>query len=295
MKLCAPAKINWTLEVLGRRPDGYHEVRTVLQTIDLCDAVAVEPADDLELVVEGDAGPLAGEEPASNLAFRMAQRLRHRTGVRRGARITLVKHIPVAAGLGGGSSDAAAVLRGLNALWGLNWQHDALAELAGTVGSDVPFFLVGGAALAMGRGDRVKPLGDGPRQRLIIAWLGAPSPADKTARMYRALTEGAFSDGSHTGRLAAKLWRNEPVADDDVVNAFETVMAAEQPETSRMFGELRARGLRPHLCGAGPSLFLLVGDAENPAGVASVLQRGRWRWSEAHTMGAAGTLAAEDG
>src|SRR5207249_4390888 len=124
LRIIAPAKINWTLEVLRVRPDGYHELRSVLQTIDLHDVVTLSDAPEIELVVSGEAGPLADNAPETNLAYRAAVVLRARANVKRGVRIGLVKHIPVAAGLGGGSSDAAAVLRGLNVLWSLH-EHDA--------------------------------------------------------------------------------------------------------------------------------------------------------------------------
>src|SRR3989454_549926 len=152
--LNAAAKINLALEVLGKRDDGYHEVATVMQAVDLSDRLVIEDAEGLELRVSAPDLPSDGR----NLVVRAAHALREATAVSRGARITLDKRIPVAAGLGGGSADAAAALVGLSRLWGLRWPAARLAELAVTLGTDVPFFLRGGAALGTGRGERIEPV-----------------------------------------------------------------------------------------------------------------------------------------
>ena len=138
LRLRAPAKLNWTLEVLGDRPDGYHEVRTVLQTVALSDWVTLTPAAGLSLRLQGEAGPLTGEPLDANLAYRAAVLLREEAGSRDGARIELEKGVPVAAGLGGGSSDAAAVLRGLRRLWDLSLSDAELATLGARLGADAP-------------------------------------------------------------------------------------------------------------------------------------------------------------
>src|SRR4029453_2936723 len=150
--LNAAAKINLMLEVLGRRNDGYHEIVTVMQTVDLSDRLVVEDADVLELRTTASDVPTDG----TNLALRPAAAVGHGAGLSRGARTTVEKRIPVAAGLGGGSADAAAVLVGLNRLWGLRLSSARLAEVAVTLGMDVPFFLHGGAALGTGRGERLE-------------------------------------------------------------------------------------------------------------------------------------------
>ena len=182
-RLSAPAKVNLTFEALGRRADGYHEVRTVLHAISLADEVAFAPADELRLVVEPPVGAEAADARAlspvvsaptgdDNLVLRAARLLRREAGVTAGAAIRLRKRIPVAAGLGGGSSDAAATLRGLRRLWGLDLDADALRELAAQLGSDVPFFVTGGAALGEGRGERLTPLP--PAQGRVVVM--APPP-----------------------------------------------------------------------------------------------------------------------
>jgi 4-diphosphocytidyl-2-C-methyl-D-erythritol kinase len=158
----AHAKINLTLDVLGRRPDGYHELRSVMQTVSLADELTVEAAPHLSLEVDRDGSSPPGHagvpEGRANLVWRAAEELRRRRGYQGGARLRLCKRIPAAAGLGGGSSDAAATLLSLNALWGLRCSRADLVEVAAALGSDVPFFLWGGTALVSVRGERVQPL-----------------------------------------------------------------------------------------------------------------------------------------
>ena len=263
LQLTAPAKINWTLEVLGKRPDGYHEIRSVMQTISLADTLTLQPADELALTVQDDRGFL-DILPEENLAFRAAELLRQRTGCSKCAHVTLTKGIRVAAGLGGGSSDAAAVLRGLRRLWQLDLSDDELVTIASELGSDVPFFLRGGTALASGRGVQIEPLPDVPQQRLVVAWPERAAPADKTARMYAALRPEHYTEGSRTERLAERVLRGEPVRHEKLFNVFETVLPEVDPEAAELFERAAALGLGPHLCGSGPAFFFLVA-ADRPS------------------------------
>ncbi|MBI2461374.1 MAG: 4-(cytidine 5'-diphospho)-2-C-methyl-D-erythritol kinase [Candidatus Rokubacteria bacterium] len=177
--LRASAKVNLALEVLGRRPDGYHEIATVLQAIDLSDRLVLEDADGgIELRCDTPAIPTDRQ----NLAWRAADLLRRAAGVARGVRIRLWKRIPVAAGLGGGSSDGAAVLYGCNRLWRLGWDTARLATLATELGMDVPFFLRGGRALATGRGEILRPLPPAPGLTLVIVNPGVPLPTRERPR-----------------------------------------------------------------------------------------------------------------
>ena len=151
----SPAKLHLFLEVLGKRPDGYHEVRTVMQTVDLADELELEEATAISLTVE----PPGAAPTEDNLVLRAARLLQQAAGSSGGASITLRKGIPIAAGLGGGSSDAAVTLLALSSLWGIGMSPDELMELGATLGSDVPFFLQGnGCTLATGRGERIVPL-----------------------------------------------------------------------------------------------------------------------------------------
>src|SRR3989304_2871845 len=182
--LSAAAKVNLALEVLGKRPDGYHELATVMQAVDLSDRLGLRDADDLELVSRAPGVPT----DAPNVAGGAAVALREAARLGRGVRITLDKRIPVAAGLGGGSTDAAAVLVGLNRLWRLRWPVARLGEVAIRLGMDVPFFLRGGAALATGRGETLDPLPGGGLALVLVnpgiaastagGDAGGPPPAD---------------------------------------------------------------------------------------------------------------------
>ena len=257
MRLYAPAKINWTLEVLGRREDGYHEVRTVMQTLDLCDTVDTVLSREFKLEVEGPHEP-----SEDDLVLRAAAFLGEGGG--RGARIRVGKRIPVAAGLGGGSSDAAAALRGLNELWELGRSEARLAEIGARLGSDVAFFLHGGTALAEGRGERVTPLPDPPPTWLVL--LAPPfTLPEKTTRMYAALTPADFSDGSRTDALVGRIREGRAVDGGGLRNVFERA-AYEAFEGLHAYRDalLAAGARRVHLAGSGPALFAL-GPGEEEA------------------------------
>ena len=186
LTLRASAKINLDLRIGARRPDGYHDLSTVFQTLDLHDT----------LIVESRRGPFALDgDPSlmpldsSNLAWRAAAALWQaagKSGTARGARIRIVKRIPAQAGLGGGSSDAAAALVGLNQLWRLRLPLGDLTILAAMLGSDVPFFLVGGTAHGQGRGEQVQPLANLPRRHIVLV---LPDFGVSTADAYRWLAE----------------------------------------------------------------------------------------------------------
>lgn len=259
LRVIAPAKVNWTLEVLRARPDGYHEVRSVLQTIDLHDVVTLLPGAEIELQIAGpEAGALAGAPQESNLAVRAAVALIRRAGAKRGVRILLEKNIPVAAGLGGGSSDAAAVLRGLNRLWDLQLPPENLAELAGEVGSDPPFFCVGGTALVAGRGERVEPLPDAVSPPILLATPPRDERGEKTAAMFGALLPAMFTAGDATIGVRETVDARRPIVSEELYNVFERVTAELQPATAMAMEALRLQGHTAHLCGAGPSFFLLL-------------------------------------
>ena len=153
----ARAKINWTLDVVGTLPNGYHDLDMLMQSVTLCDRMLIEDAQERTLSVHTDRG---GYVPAdgTNLVLRAAKALGDATGCDRGARIRLRKYIPVAAGMGGGSSDAAAALVALNRLWGLDLTEDELERIALTVGADVPFCVRGGVVRAQGVGERLTRL-----------------------------------------------------------------------------------------------------------------------------------------
>lgn len=246
--LLAPAKLNLTLDVLRRRPDGFHELRTILQTVSLADELSLEASDEVRVSCSDPA--LAGP---SNLVGRAAALLRDRAGVQAGAAIHLEKRIPTAAGLGGGSSDAAATLLGLNRLWRLDWPRERLLPIAALLGSDVPFFLWGGTALAEGRGERITTLPP-LRGMWFVLIPRAEAAPDKTRRVFAALSVSEPSGGVATDRVLSQLraGRVDPAG-------FSNDLAAPArrlfPDVERAFAALAAAGAQPHLSGAGPSVF----------------------------------------
>ena len=169
MTVKAHAKINWTLEVLGVRPDGYHELRSVVLPVALHDIVTLEESVGITCSAEGVDVP-----QEKNLAFRAALALKNATGCKSGVRIAIEKHIPSGAGLGGGSSDAAAVLNALNVMWGFNLPCERLCEIAAEIGSDIPALVMGGPVLMEGRGEIVRRIDDAVLKELDISDLPAP-------------------------------------------------------------------------------------------------------------------------
>ncbi len=249
----APAKINLTLEVLGKRDDGYHEIRSVMQAIDLHDEITLESPADSELRVSGTGVP-----PDDDLVLRAARALD-----RRGAHIRVRKRIPAGAGLGGGSSDAAATLRGLSCLKDLGRPVEDLADVGAGLGSDVPFFLYGGTAMVEGRGDQVTPLPDAPATWLVI--LVPPASIEgKTRRMYGALHAEHWSSGSRATALAGRLRAGGTIEEGMLYNCFEAVALEVFPGLRKYQEWMMDAGARSvHLCGAGPALFALAsGESE---------------------------------
>jgi len=258
LRLRAPAKINLTLEVLGKRPDGYHEIRSIIQAIALYDTLSIELASGLEV----EPQTVAGEE---NIVTKAARLLRDATGTRLGARLHLKKKIPVRMGLGGGSSDAAATLIGLNHLWGLGLSREQLLPVARDLGSDVPFFLYGGTALVEGKGESVTPLPGPPRQRVVLLCPALPTPDGKTRRLYQALSRESFTRGQHTLKARKALLERDGV---EPFNAFETVAFSFFPGLEEQRRRFLASGATAvHLTGSGPALFTLTRDGDLARGI----------------------------
>ena len=249
----AYAKINLGLEIIGPRGDGYHELVTVLQTVSLFDEIAVAPGDALTLRC-GHKG-MTGER---NLVWKAADLLQKESGTEQGATIDLIKTIPIAAGLGGGSSDAAAALRSLNDLWELDLDMARLTELASQLGSDVPFFLQGGTQIGTGRGELLEPLPTPEGQWLVIVSPDIRVPG-KTPALYDRFGPDDFTDGSMTAKLTEALRSGDVIPEECMVNAFERVADDAFPGLDRHRDVmLKAGAGRVHLSGSGPSLFSLV-------------------------------------
>ncbi|MCJ7808514.1 MAG: 4-(cytidine 5'-diphospho)-2-C-methyl-D-erythritol kinase [Dehalococcoidia bacterium] len=281
----AYAKVNLTLEVLGKRADGYHEVATVFQEIELKDTLSFEKhrgiiinCDYPDLVypilsakykknrpfpepVESNGATEKKYKKSPNLVLEAAKLLQKVTGSRKGAAISIKKGIPIAAGLGGGASDAAATLRALNDLWELELPLDQLLQLASRLGSDIPFFLYGGTTLGEGRGERVSPLPAFPPSWVVLFRPPVAIPLNKTEYLYTSLNPSCFNEGQFTSRMVAFLHQGDEPPLSSLYNAFEmiafTVYAGLQ-EHWRQFSALGADNI--HLSGSGPTLFTIVRD-----------------------------------
>ena len=270
MEVLAYAKLNLTLEVLGRRDDGYHEVKSILQTIDLADHLEISLANDLR--VECDQPSLNGE---ANLVWQAAVGLARRAKIEPQAQIYIRKRVPIGMGLGGGSSNAAAVLLALNRLWDLHLAQEDLAQVAAELGSDVPFFLLGGTALAQGRGEQVAPLPPLPSLPVTLVCPDISVP-NKTARMYSHLTPTSYSDGGVTRRMVEIIVGGQFVG-ESVPGLIHNLFDEVAPQVFMDFGWLQQQVTTLatggfHLSGAGPALFALPSSENECQMVAQALQ-----------------------
>ena len=281
------AKINWLLRVLGRRPDGYHEIVTVFQSIDVADKLTFSThADDgrITLTYDGAANIPLDE---TNLVVRAANALRQRYGVRRGAAIHLSKQIPAGGGLGGGSSNAAVTLLGLARLWRVPARPAELCEIGAGLGADVPFFLTGGTALGTGLGTDLAVLDDLPEQFLIVV---TPGVGVATATAYRDLhaPDLTNADTAHiftVSREAHALAESFPSA---LANDFESVVLKQEPEIARVKDALQLSGARAAmLSGSGSSVFGIFADAPTQARAVAWLTENKghdWRIFPCRTL-----------
>ena len=237
MRLEAHAKINWTLEVLGLRADGYHELKSVVLPIGLHDVVEISEASDL------DASLFPYGE--KDLAYRAAKKLREKTGCEKGAAIKIEKRIPAGGGLGGGSADAAAVLTGLNEFWSLALTEEQLLEIAAEVGSDVPALLLGGPVMMEGRGERVRRL---TAEELVTYRVPDPKAVEVMTPPIFSSTPAVYREFRDSDR---GLGRND----------LEPAALRLYPEISAALETLRKRGLKDvALSGSGSSVYGIAAE-----------------------------------
>ncbi len=267
LTVCAPAKVNLVLEVLGRLGD-YHRISSIVQSIDLSDVLTFEP--DADIRFECDEPGLEHD----NLVTRAAEAIRASTGCGLGARIELRKRIPWGVGSGGGSSDAAATLRGLNELWRLGLSTGELLDLGAQLGSDVPFFIHGGTALVEGMGEVVTPLPLLPSTYFVLLIPRLPKMTGKTGQMYARLSNTHFTDGGFVQKAVAALTRGEAVDHAGMFNAFEQVAFDLLPELGE-YRRILEQGGAPavHLAGSGPCLFASYSERERAVELLSHLRK----------------------
>lgn len=257
--LASFAKVNIGLEVLRRASDGYHAIKTILQTIDLEDKITFSLDTDLILDESGFAN--FGEE---NLVFKTARLLQKTTNCKQGARIQLKKNIPVSAGLGGGSSNAATTLMGLNRLWGLQLNQAALHKIAVTLGSDVPFFLYGGTALAEGRGESITPIPSIRSRQLLLVCPKNTIPS-KTKTLFLSLQQRHFSSGHRIAKLATKLASGEQDI-GSLYNTFNNLALEIFPGQQEVINAFKKSGAENiSLSGTGPSIFTITNNNTSTA------------------------------
>ena len=272
LEIVTSAKVNLALDVLGKRSDGYHEIATVMQAVDLFDRLALESA--LEISLEVDGAALPTDE--GNLIVRAALSLRRAAGVDRGARILLRKRIPVAAGLGGGSSDAAATLWGLNRLWNLRWSRAQLSEVAVQIGMDVPFFLAGGPAVGTGRGEQLQRVpGAGGGYALVLVNPRLPL---STQEVYGRVPAGWSAEPTGTRNVMAALQtRNASRVAAALANHLEALVAPSLPVIGRMKAALIAAGaLGAAMSGSGPTVFGMARSLDHAKQIRSRVSRADW-------------------
>lgn len=251
----APAKINLMLDVLHKRNDGYHEVEMIMTMVDLADRIEMEEISRDTIMISSQAGYIPLDE--KNLAFQAARLIKERYDVRKGVYIHLDKKIPVAAGLAGGSSDAAATLRGLNKLWDLGISDEELRVLGAELGSDVPFCITGGTALATGRGEKLSMMPNPPQCWVVLA---KPPINVSTAEVYGRVRSDRIEHHPSAKRMEEAI-RNQSFAGvcQELGNVLEDVTMKLHPEVGQLKEAMIRLGADGVLMsGSGPTVFGLV-------------------------------------
>ena len=277
------AKINWSLRVLGKRPDGYHQIQTVLQTVSLHDEMYFRLNDDTDIKLFCSYPNVPTDH--TNLILRAADLLRERFDLESGATIRLEKKIPPGGGLGGGSSNAAIALLALSQLWRLKLSLSELMDLGSKIGSDVPFFLVGGRAVATGIGTEVSPVADCDDRSLIIV---SPTVPISTVKAYAALDSLALTSSNSARILGGSRLEADSLSCDQwpLYNEFEKVIFEMEPEIKRVREALLDAGARNVLlAGSGSSVFGIFESAEAQRRALEVIQpEVGWRLFACNTL-----------
>ena len=284
LTLPAFAKINLSLRVLGKHLDGYHELDTVFQTISLHDTITLTVTDNSQVDLSCDDRSLSTD--AGNLVYRAAQAFQSRFAPDKGVRIRLEKRIPLQAGLGGGSSDAAVTLVGLAYLWRAAAKVEELWEIASSLGSDVNFFFSGGTARGTGTGEEIAPLPDITGRFLLVV---KPNASVFTSEAYQALNAPSLTSAEAKTILSSSAWSGIPngFASETLRNDFEPVVFELQPEIERAKVALIKAGAQAALlAGSGSAVFGIFdgGDAQERAIQAIELESG-WRVFPCSTVG----------
>ena len=286
IEIAAPAKVNLFLEVLGRRADGYHELETLMVPIDRYDTLRFTPQAGLQLTLACDTAAIDGRVETStpslpsaaceqlptgdeNLVLKAVRRLRDRAGIEMGGHLHLTKRIPLAAGLAGGSSDAAAALAAANQAWRLDWPHERLAEIAAEIGSDVPFFLARGAAVCRGRGERIERCGTLGTLHFVVV---KPPAGLSTAAVFKACQPASQPHGVEQLLVALRRGR---LAEAGALfhNRLQSAARSISPWIDRLAMEFARLPVLGHqMSGSGTSYFGLCASATLARRVAARLR-----------------------
>lgn len=268
IKVEGNAKINLTLDILGKRPDGYHEVAMVMQSIGLSDTVEMEKTDGpIELTI--NVPWLKADE--KNLAWRAAALIKEEYKLAGGVRMKLTKRIPVAAGLAGGSTDAAAVLRGMNELYALDLSEERLCELGARLGSDIPFCLLGGTMLSTGRGEVLKRLPDLPATWVVLA---KPRISVSTAWAYQNYDAQGAKEHPDNERIQQEIARGDRKAVAGLLcNVLESVTIKKYDVISQYKQMMMQQGaMASMMSGSGPTVFGLAERKETADRIAAYMR-----------------------
>lgn len=266
----AYAKINLGLDVLRRRPDGYHEVKMIMQTVDICDDLTFEKREEPGIGFRIEGSDLPADE--NNLVYRAAALLMEKRQIREGVSIILQKRIPIAAGMAGGSSDAAAALRGVNMLFEMGYSAEELKEIGVTLGADIPYCIQGGTMLSEGIGEILTPLSEPPACHLVIA---KPDIDVSTAFVYGHLQANKLPFHPDIDGMAAALAAGDlKGVTDRMGNVLETVTVKEYPVIDRLKQLMCGLGAENALMsGSGPTVFGICRERETAEKAAAAIKK----------------------
>lgn len=274
LTISANAKINLTLDILGKRDDDYHEVELVLQSIALADTLELTKIDhgiDFHLDTAQVAGADSLPTDDSNLAVRAALLMKERFNLDSGIFIRLIKRIPIEAGLAGGSTDAAAVIRGINRLFNLRLNTEEMCDLGAEIGSDVPFCIVGGTCLATGRGEKLKRLADLPSIPLVLI---KPRGSIPTAWAYKTYDSDRSSEHPDTKQICEAINLSDTKAVTELIfNVLERVAIKKYPAINNIKDKLiEAGAMAAMMSGSGPSIFAITKSNDDSKRIAELFK-----------------------
>ena len=271
LKVTARAKVNWSIDILGILPNGYHQMDMLMSNVSLSDELFLSPGASITLSIAGNSLLSAKD----NLVLRAANALRKQTGYTGGAEIKLHKHIPHGAGLGGGSADAAAALIGLNTLWKLGLPMETLQELAQTLGADVPFFLTGGFARIGGFGETVHPISPLPDIPLVILQSCSPQSTDAVFKLYDSLDTVSHPDTE--AALDALIHTDFGALSKAAGNVLQQALEPNKPQLSEALAALDALGAQfAAMTGSGSAVFGAFPDTVSAKAAQRILHK-RWK------------------